>query len=171
MQAMMACLIHVALGRWRAMCDDLDNMGFLKDKIDRDDLARDLQAEVTKVWPLAGSFGAESFLSDGTAQEGGLLASRIADGTVRPELGLGQGLSFGKLAKVCKHLSARCAVDMLSVRLNAHVLIMNMCNVHMFDGAGNLVPARAMANSSAGDPLRFGAHIFRKSARAPQIVL
>jgi hypothetical protein len=99
-QAMMACLIHVALGDWTAMTTDLDRMGFLKDKINRADLARDLEKEVTAVWPLAGSFGAESFLSDGSAQEGGLLAARVADGTVRPELGLGQGLSFGKLAKV-----------------------------------------------------------------------
>jgi hypothetical protein len=96
----MACLVHVALGRWRAMADDLDAMGFLKERIDRDDLAAALAVEVTEVWPLAGSFGADSFLVDGSAQEGGLLAERLAEGRIRPELGLGQGLSFGKLAKV-----------------------------------------------------------------------
>lgn len=96
----MSCLVHVALGRWRAMADDLAAMGFLKDKIDRDALAAALEVEVTAVWPLAGSFGADSFLTDGSAQAGGMLAERIADGRVRTELGLGQGLSFGKLAKV-----------------------------------------------------------------------
>ena len=106
-QAMMSCLVHVALGRWRAMADDLGEMGFLKDKIDRDALAAALEVEVTHVWPLAGSFGADSFLTDGSAQEGGMLAERIADGRVRTELGLGQGLSFGKLAKVLRHASAR----------------------------------------------------------------
>ena len=111
----MACLIHVALGEWDAMAQDLDAMGFLKPKIDRAALAEDLEVEVSKVWPLAGSFGAESFLSDGSAQEGGMLASRIADGTVRPELGLGQGLSFGKLAKV---RVARCSL-ILSMRVIA----------------------------------------------------
>jgi hypothetical protein len=99
-QAMMGCLVHVALGEWRRMADDLDEMGFLKAKIDKDELAIALEEEVVKVWPLAGSFGTASFLMDGTAQPGGALASRIADGTVRPELGLGQGLTFGKLAKV-----------------------------------------------------------------------
>ena len=84
------------------MADDLDAMGFLKDKIDRDELAVALEVEVTKVWPLAGSFGAGSFLPDGSAQTGGALAARLADGSVRPELGLGQGLTFGKLAQV-KH--------------------------------------------------------------------
>lgn len=97
---MMSCLVHVALGRWRDMADDLGQMGFLKDKIDRDELAAALQVEVTEVWPLAGSFGADSFLTDGSAQEGGMLAARLADGSVKPELGLGQGLSFGKLAAV-----------------------------------------------------------------------
>lgn len=96
----MSCLVHVALGSWHAMADDLDQMGFLKDKIDREELAQALEVEVTKVWPLAGSFGADSFLTDGSAQEGGMLASRLADGTVLPELGLAQGLSFGKLAAV-----------------------------------------------------------------------
>lgn len=96
----MGCLVHVALGEWRRMADDLDAMGFLKDKIDKDELAVALEEEVVKVWPLAGSFGTGSFLIDGTAQAGGALASRIEDGTVRPELGLGQGLTFGKLAKV-----------------------------------------------------------------------
>lgn len=104
-QAMMACLVHVALGRWRAMADDLDAMGFLKDRIDRDDLAASLALEVTEVWPLAGSFGADSFLVDGSAQAGGALAERLADGRVRPELGLGQGLTFGKLARVSRFAS------------------------------------------------------------------
>ena len=99
-QAMMGCLVHVALGEWRRMADDLDAMGFLKAKIDKDELAAALEDEVVQVWPLAGSFGSGSFLTDGTAQAGGALASRIEDGTVRPELGLGQGLTFGKLAKV-----------------------------------------------------------------------
>eukprot|EP00892_Ulva_mutabilis_P007547 jgi/Ulvmu1/5164/UM021_0181.1 len=98
-EAMMGCLVHVALGKWRAMADDLDAMGFLKEKIDKDDLAAALEVEVSQVWPLAGSFGANSFLADGSAQTGGALAARLADGRVRPELGLGQGLTFGKLAK------------------------------------------------------------------------
>lgn len=100
LQAMMGCLVHVALGSWRAMADDLDAMGFLKEKIDKDELATALEEEVSKVWPLAGSFGANSFLPDGSAQTGGALADRLADGRVRPELGLGQGLTFGRLAKV-----------------------------------------------------------------------
>lgn len=86
------------------MADDLDAMGFLKDKINKDDLAVALEEEVTKVWPLAGSFGANSFLPDGSAQAGGALAARLADGRVRPELGLGQGLTFGRLAKVMRLL-------------------------------------------------------------------
>lgn len=85
------------------MADDLDAMGFLKTQIDKEELSEALEEEVVKVWPLAGSFGTGSFLIDGTAQAGGALASRISDGTVRPELGLGQGLTFGKLAKVCHH--------------------------------------------------------------------
>lgn len=96
----MGCLVHVALGKWRSMADDLNAMGFLKEKIDKNELAVALEHEVTEVWPLAGSFGANSFLADGSAQTGGALAARIADGRVQPELGLGQGLTFGRLAKV-----------------------------------------------------------------------
>jgi hypothetical protein len=99
-QAMMACLVHVALGEWRSMADDLGRMGMLKDRTDRDALAVSLAEEVQAVWPLAGSFSSSSFLPDGSAREGGALADRISDGTVNPALGLGQGLSFGKLAKV-----------------------------------------------------------------------
>ena len=102
----MATLIHVGLGRWPLLVNDLDAMGFLKDKINRADLAADLEREVTALWPLAGSFDAESFLADGSAREGGALAARIQDGSVNPELGLGQGLSFGKLAKVRRWLVA-----------------------------------------------------------------
>jgi len=51
------------------------------------------------VWPLAGSFSSSSFTADGSARDGGELAARISLGAVRPELGLAQGLSFGKLAK------------------------------------------------------------------------
>lgn len=105
LQAMMGCLVHVALGEWRRMADDLDEMGFLKTKVDKEELAAALEEEVVKVWPLAGSFGTGSFLTDGTAQAGGALASRIEDGTVRPELGLGQGLTFGKLAQA-RHLTS-----------------------------------------------------------------
>ena len=97
----MACLVHVALGEWRMMADDLGNMGMLKDRTDRNELAASLAEEVTAVWPLAGSFSSSSFMADGSARQGGELAERISLGSVRPELGLAQGLSFGKLAKVC----------------------------------------------------------------------
>lgn len=106
-QAMMACLVHVALGEWRSMADDLDRMGMLKERTDKDDLARSLAEEVSAVWPLAGSFGADSFLPDGSAKAGGALADRIASGAVNPELGLGQGLSFGKLAKAIIKLAIK----------------------------------------------------------------
>lgn len=49
----MAALIHLGLGEWRRLVDDLGNLELLKPGTDRDELAADLQKEFLAVLATA----------------------------------------------------------------------------------------------------------------------
>ncbi|GMH35671.1 hypothetical protein BSKO_03539 [Bryopsis sp. KO-2023] len=48
-QAMMGGLVHIVLGDWLAVVDDLEGMGLLKTAIDREALAQDLEKEFVRM--------------------------------------------------------------------------------------------------------------------------
>lgn len=82
-QAMMAALVHIGLGEWTRLVQDLDALGLLKPNTDRHQLAKELQQEF------------EAVLSSSTGTEEKSRATKL------PLLSLQtSNLSFSTLAKV-----------------------------------------------------------------------
>jgi aarF domain-containing kinase len=64
-QAMMAALVHLGLGEWSRLVDDLDNLELLKEGTDKKMLAKELEVEFTAV--LTGAAPPSSSSSDGSS--------------------------------------------------------------------------------------------------------
>jgi aarF domain-containing kinase len=92
-QAMMAALVHLGLGEWSRLVDDLDNLELLKEGTDKALLAKELEVEFTAV--LAGGEAGSDGTNSNSSKTSAALAKQL------PLLSLQtSSLSFSILAAV-----------------------------------------------------------------------
>lgn len=98
-QAMMAALVHLGLGEWSRLVEDLDNLDLLKDGTDTVKLAEELEREFTAV--MASAAPKDDASSDTSSSAAATASSPLAQTKTLPLLSLQtSSLSFGTLAAV-----------------------------------------------------------------------